>query len=144
MRNRITLIVGALLLVLLVPLLVPSSAAAKGDTSWGRSPVCDIGSWFCGSITHYSPDYGVDGPFLIRCRFGDSTSNRWVYEGQKSTSVCPAGEGGVDQVYVYSNRKIVCRSIYGWIDQFTTPGWNKIYDGQHPVCVHQALDEAES
>src|SRR5687768_16811167 len=63
---------------------------SEKDTSWGkqaRSPVCDTASWFCGSITHYSTDYGVDGPFLVRCRFGDSTSNRWVYEGQKSTSV---------------------------------------------------------
>lgn len=135
MKKTIAAALGSLVLAL--GLLVGFQQPAQA------SPLCDINDSWCGSITHYSPDYGMDAPFLIRCRWGDSTSTRWLYEGQASTSLCDSAEG-VDQVYVGSGRKIVCLSTYGWITRYDAAGWHKIYDGQHPVCVYQNDDESES
>lgn len=148
--SAVAIVVTALATILGAPATAqpapPAASSTAGDqlvdvTTERRSPLCDFNDAWCGSITHYSPDQGMDAAFLVRCRFGDSTSNRWVYEGQSSTSVCASDEG-VDQVYVGTGRKIVCLSTYGWITRYDDTGWAKIYDGQHPVCVHQYDSES--
>ncbi len=120
--------------LLAIQLALVGVASSAGPAS--ASPYCDnLG--ICGVVIHYSPDDGYDPPFLVRCNFGDPSSNRYVYEGQTSKSYCK----DTDQIYINSGARLVCIYYLGgypkWEVVFDSTGWHKIGDDFGRTCVYQ-------
>jgi hypothetical protein len=115
-------------LALLGACLVPVAAAAPATAG-------NCSSLGCGSIYHYSPDDGFDGPFLFRCNYGDPSSEHWLHEGWSSKSYC----ADLDQIYISAGNNIMCKAPWsGWFNLNNgKTGWFKIYDTEGYTCVHQ-------
>ena len=99
---------------------------------------CSLGGTLCGTVRHYAPDNGWDGPITIRCDYGDSSTKHWVYEGQSSKSYCK----DTDEIYVHGNEELWCltttpeQTVY-WFKKFDATGWHKITDAFNRSCVVQ-------
>lgn len=127
--KKILIILAALALVL-TTLMLGAKPASAGK-------VCDY-TGVCGTIKHYSPDNGYDVSIIVRCKYGVSSSKRYVPEGRSSKSYCK----DTDQVYVRINEEILCRHYDRngrayWYKQFDATGWHKINDAFNRSCILQ-------
>lgn len=122
---------------ILIALAMAFSAMALVPQPASAGTLCDT-TLVCGTIKHRSPDTGYDVSIIIRCKYGDASSKRYVAEGQSSKKWCR----DTDQVYVRINEEIRClyydRSGRAyWVTKFDATGWHKINDAFNRSCVMQ-------
>lgn len=124
--NSIRTIVAGVSLVIVV-LFGVGTPTAQATAS------CTLG--FCGELYHYSPDRGYDRATLIRCDWGNPSTNHLLREGQHSTRYCR----DMDQIYVRRGEEIWCLSgnRFGpfWAKRFDATGWHKVTDLFSQSCV---------
>jgi hypothetical protein len=121
--TRLGIFLAALAAMFGLTIVNPSLASA------GECTILPGGGAACGQLRHYSPDDGYDAPILIRCNFGDPSTNHELYEGQNSSSYCR----DTDQIGVRANEEIWCKRIITtgvqqWQLVADAQGWHKIND----------------
>lgn len=124
-------VVTFLALVVGVSLLAVVTVGAEPEPPRAEaSPLCSVLKR-CGALSHATPDKGYDRAILVRCDFGDPSSNRLVKEGKQS----PCAD--TDQMRVRDGELITCRKLTrgGKVKKFTKQRhWHKIYDNESWTC----------
>lgn len=131
MKRIIAGVFSALLVAACFTLASPASPAHAGSNC--VEP-------FCGRIIHVN-DTGYDPAILIRCDYGDPSTNHLLYEIRSSKRFCK----DTDQVYVRPGEELHCRMPYNtahgvgmrWQKTFDATGWHQIHNEFRWDCVLQ-------
>lgn len=84
-----------------------------------------------GRVNHYAPDEGYDPPIIVRLNYGQSDSQRNLYEGEDS--YYDRGWPDVDQIFIRDGEELWCltstpQGTWFWLKEFDGSGWHKIND----------------